>query len=74
MLLIELNTDKSYISVTLSLTQTIAAVLVQQALEEIDEIPEFSISQSVAAMVAVRSEHRMNTRKPVLIFGLVRES
>jgi hypothetical protein len=51
------NTFSSYISVTLSFTQTIPAVSAQQAVEEIDEIPEFSISQSVAARAIVRSEH-----------------
>jgi 5,10-methylenetetrahydrofolate reductase len=65
----KLNTMNSYISITLSFIQTIPDVSVQQAVEEIDEIPELSISQSVAERVAVRSEHRMNTMKPVLYIG-----
>jgi hypothetical protein len=42
-------------------------VSVQQAVEEIDGIPEFNISQSVAARTVVRSEHIMNTMNPVLL-------
>jgi hypothetical protein len=45
------------------------AVSVQQAVEEIDEIPELSISQSVAESAIVRSEHRMITMNPVLRIG-----
>jgi hypothetical protein len=59
--------------VTLPFTQVMPAVSVQHAVEEIDEIPEFSISQSVAARAIVRSEHRMNTIYPVLRVGRVRE-
>jgi hypothetical protein len=58
----------SYISVTLLCTQTMPEVLVQQAVEEIDVIPEFNISQSLAARFIVRREHRMNTIYPVLRF------
>jgi hypothetical protein len=42
------------------------AVSVQQAVEEIEEIPELSISQSVAARAIVTSEHTMKTMNPVL--------
>jgi hypothetical protein len=52
--------------VTLPFTQTIPDVSVQHAVEEIDDIPELSISQSVAARAIVRSEHRMNTMNPFL--------
>jgi hypothetical protein len=44
-------------------------VSVQQAVEEINDIPELSISQSVAAIVAVKSEHKMRTMNPVLRIG-----
>jgi hypothetical protein len=37
--------------------------------EEIDDIPEFSISQSVAANVVVKIEYKTNTINPVLRFG-----
>jgi hypothetical protein len=57
----ELNKEISYISVTLPSTQTMPEISAQQAVEEIDEIPEFSISQSVAASETVRSEQIMNT-------------
>jgi hypothetical protein len=66
MSLMVLNTGNSYISFTLPLMQTIPAVSVQQAVEEIDEIPEFSISQSVAARAKVKNEHRMKIMRPVL--------
>jgi hypothetical protein len=66
--LIELNTVTSYINITLPSLQAIPAVL-QQAVEEIDEIPEFSISQSVAARAIFKIEQRMNIRKPVLRIG-----
>jgi hypothetical protein len=77
MLLIELKASSSYISVTLSFTQIIGFsqspttqnFSVQHAVEEIDEIPEFSISQSVAARAKVRIEHRMTTMYPVLRDG-----
>jgi hypothetical protein len=39
---------------------------VQHAVEEIDEIPEFNISQSVAAKIVVKREHIMTDLKPVL--------
>jgi hypothetical protein len=64
----ELNKENSYISVTLPSTQTMPEVLVQQAVEEIDEIPEFSISQSVAARAIVRSEHIITTLNTNLRF------
>jgi hypothetical protein len=67
------NTVFTYISVTLSFTQTIPVVSVQQAVEEINEIPEFSISQSVSARAIVRSENIMNTMIPDLRVGRVRE-
>jgi hypothetical protein len=45
---------------------------VQHAVEEIDDIPEFSISQSVAARAIVKSTHNMNNMKPFFRFGLRR--
>jgi hypothetical protein len=50
--------DQSYISVTLPSTQVISLVSVQHAVGEIEGIPEFSISQSVAANVVAMSKHR----------------
>jgi ABC-type antimicrobial peptide transport system permease subunit len=58
-----------YISVTLSFTQTIPSVSVQHAVEEIAGIPELSISQSVAAIVEVKSAHKMSTMNPFLCIG-----
>jgi mannose/fructose/N-acetylgalactosamine-specific phosphotransferase system component IID len=58
-------------STTLPFTQTIPAVSVQQDVEEIEEIPEFNISQSVAAKVTVMIDKIMIKVYPVLSFLLV---
>jgi hypothetical protein len=74
MLLKELKGEKSYIFVTLPFTQDIPAVSVQHAVEEIAGMPEFSISQSVAAKAIVKSAHKRNTMNPVLGFARGRET
>jgi hypothetical protein len=70
--LIELKTKNSYISVTLPLTQTIPGVSVQHAVEEINGMPEFSISQSVAARAILRSENRITNKNPFMCIGRVK--
>jgi hypothetical protein len=67
--LIELNTTYSYIFVTLPFLHDIPLVSEQQAVEEIDDIPELSIPQSVAARAIVRNEHRLNIMYPILCIG-----
>jgi hypothetical protein len=60
-----------YISVTLPFLHIIPTGSVQHAEEDINGIPEFKISQSVAAKVTSRSEQRTTTLKTVLIFRRV---